>query len=338
MKKTFRNIAIAVAVIVLVGGITELTARWYLGLGDPPLMVRDSEVEYMFAPDRCYCRFGYHVCYNHWSMRSDPFPVHKDNPDERRVLVIGDSIINGGSRTDQSELATQRLQERLKAALHAPVVVGNISAGSWGPANQLAYLRRYGWFDADIAIFVFNSADLHDIPTFETDLGPDFPTETPILAIEELAVRYLPRYLPFLGANEPPPPDDPADQGPVALRALLAAAIKAVPKVIVVLHPTEDETRHGFVADGERIAAIAAAAGVRVVRMDKDLATVVDTGYRDGTHVNAIGQAVYADRLTCLVLDAWGGPSCTTLPPSPTTAPPPPPPLACSPFASQGTR
>ena len=125
--------------------LAEISARTYLGLGDPPLTIRDFSIEYMFAPSRCYRRFGNSICYNQWSMRSDDFASIKTNSIEKRVLVMGDSVINGGALTDQKDLATTLLQQRLSDCLQVPVVVGNVSAGSWGPGNILAYTRRYGW-------------------------------------------------------------------------------------------------------------------------------------------------------------------------------------------------
>jgi len=114
----------------------EAFSRWYLGLGDPPLTVRDPEIEYMFAPNQDVRRFGNRVAYNAWSMRSDPVAPRKPHPREFRMLVMGDSVINGGALTDQTRLATTLAQARLSSSDH-PAFVGNVSAGSWGPENGL---------------------------------------------------------------------------------------------------------------------------------------------------------------------------------------------------------
>ena len=52
----------AIGLVVLLIG-AELGARYVLGLGDPPLSVADSQIEYMFAPSRTYRRFGNMVAY-----------------------------------------------------------------------------------------------------------------------------------------------------------------------------------------------------------------------------------------------------------------------------------
>ena len=126
--------------------------------------------------------------------------------------MIGDSVINGGALTDDRELATRIAQERLAADLERPVWVGNVSAGSWGPGNQLAYLRKFGTFDADVAIVVLSTHDIADVPDFAPDLGPDFPERPPMLALEEAVDRYLPRYVPWLArrAATAPAPKEPA--------------------------------------------------------------------------------------------------------------------------------
>src|SRR3982751_6129423 len=72
-------------VVALVGG--ELVARFYFGLGDPPLMIADPQVEYLYKPSQTVHRFGHVIHYNQYSMRSPDFPVHKTDPNEFRVLV-----------------------------------------------------------------------------------------------------------------------------------------------------------------------------------------------------------------------------------------------------------
>lgn len=184
---------VLLALAVIVSG--ELFCRMVLGLGDPPLYVTDPQIEYMMKPDQDVKRFGNHVFVNHWGMRSPEISQHKQNTDEIRVLIFGDSVVNGGSETDQSLLATTLMQQRLQTTLGRPVVVGNISAGSWGPGNWLAYAKRYGFFDADVLVLVVNSGDFADNPTF-APLKSSHPTQKPLLALQEAVFRYLPRYLP----------------------------------------------------------------------------------------------------------------------------------------------
>src|SRR3954468_7045308 len=80
------RIALALFLLALVAG--ELFARFYLGLGDPPLSIADPQIEYLFKPDQDCRRFGRRIHYNHYSMRAEDFPEHKAQPNELRVLVV----------------------------------------------------------------------------------------------------------------------------------------------------------------------------------------------------------------------------------------------------------
>src|SRR5437762_14351160 len=82
------------AVVLLV--LAELGARFVLGLADQPLSQADPQIEYMFKADKECRSLGHRIKYNHYSMRSDDFPRHKSDPSELRVMVVGDSIVNGG--------------------------------------------------------------------------------------------------------------------------------------------------------------------------------------------------------------------------------------------------
>lgn len=158
------------------GMVAEGVARWGLGLGDPPLMLADARMEYRARPGD-YQRLGNRMSFNAVSMRSDPVPPARDEtagtPHVLRVLFLGDSVIHGGSQTDQDELATSILQRKLTAALGRPVWVGNASAGSWGPGNWLAYTQTFGWFDADAVVVVASGHDAGDAMTFDREVGVD---------------------------------------------------------------------------------------------------------------------------------------------------------------------
>jgi hypothetical protein len=134
-------------------------------------------------------------------MRSEPFSKKK-NSNELRVMVFGDSVVNGGNLTDHDNLATTILKDKLSKILDKNVVVGNISAGSWGPGNWLAYAQEYGFFDADIIVLVISSHDYIDNPTFQPLDKNTHPTTKPISALIEGIERYLPRYIPKMSKNQ----------------------------------------------------------------------------------------------------------------------------------------
>ncbi len=171
----------------------ELTLRFVVGLGDPPLYQVDRELEYLLRPSQSCNRFHHRITVNDYGMRADEFPPRKSLPGELRILVIGDSVIYGGVRIDQTEIDTEILKRDLQQELGRPVVVGNASAKSWGPPNELAYLKRYGTLDADVVILELSSHDYADAPTFVPVVGvsSEYPDKKPALALTDLFESYI---------------------------------------------------------------------------------------------------------------------------------------------------
>lgn len=67
MKKVLLTIFSGVSVLV----VAELVSRYWLGLGDPPLVIGDPGVDYIFATNQNCNRFGNRIIYNDASMRCD---------------------------------------------------------------------------------------------------------------------------------------------------------------------------------------------------------------------------------------------------------------------------
>ena len=189
-----RVIIVSFCAIISAVAFAEVLSRYYLGLGTPPLSVAHPTIEYMFKPNQEVTRFGNRFVINRYGMRTDDFPAQK-RPGELRIMVYGDSVVNGGNLTDHAGLATTMLRRELEARTGRDVVVGNISAGSWGPGNWLAYAREYGFFGADMIVLVISSHDSGDVPTFQPLDPATHPTESPVSAFWEGIERYVPRYI-----------------------------------------------------------------------------------------------------------------------------------------------
>jgi hypothetical protein len=305
--RSFVRLALVLAVLSasLIGG--EAFSRYGLGLGDPPLTIIDNEIEYLFAPSRSYSRFGNVISYNSKSMRATEIPLEK-KPGDIRVIIIGDSVVNGGALIDQRNIASELLREKLGS--HA--WVGNISAGSWGPANMLAYVRRYGFFNADAAIIIVSTHDLEDLPEFRQHYGVDFPEEPPSFALTELVTRYLPKYFPaltsYLVQGSSPATVTYSDEerlqkGEAALQGLIDFTQQHVHEVTVVIHPTKNEI--GDLADvnikkREQLKRVLEATHVRFIDpVNSQLWNI--SLYRDNIHLNERGHAVYARIFECLL-------------------------------------
>ena len=121
-------------------------------------------------------------------MRSLPIGTN----DGCTVLGFGDSVLNGGTLTDQDSIATTIVEKQLRRT-NANLRFLNISAGSWGPDNCAAYLKKFGSFDAKMIVLFVSSHDAHDNMTFEKTVGvhKSYPNEQYPLALLELLDRYV---------------------------------------------------------------------------------------------------------------------------------------------------
>jgi lysophospholipase L1-like esterase len=326
-------IGLAIALVVV-----ELVARFYIGLGDPPLLMSDPQLEYLYQPNQTCRRFHNLIHYNAYSMRSDDFALRKRSPEELRVIVVGDSVVNGGAQTDQSELATSILARELTGELARPVVVGNVSAGSWGPDNELAYLQRYGMFDADVLVIVVSSHDYADVATFEPLVGVvrDMPDRKPLTATGELWTRYVWPWLQWklalaarpvkpaaTSGDAPPAPDAVARPEAIArsvgaLREMIRLARRAGVRVIVAQHLAESEQTGGVQPGHDVLRDAAAEEGVeRIVQLGPAFAESLKNGgkpYRDSIHPNAAGQRLIAAEVKPAILDVVRSRAAATRP------------------------
>lgn len=294
---------VLLTLLVLTG---ELAARFAIGLGTPPLVIEDETIEYMFRPNQDIYRFHNRQLFNRFGMRSEDFPEHKHD-NELRVLVVGDSVVNGGSLTDQNELATTIVQHDLERdPRFNTITVGNISAGSWGPANQLAYLEKFGCFDADKIVFVLSSHDYSDVPTFAPLNPRTHPSSTPISALYEGIDRYLLKPAPWRSQRPhtiatAPPSEEVCEQH---IQDLLSHASSSDATVAVIQYLNRQEIISGNVEDGyPQIHRICEELGVRTINnraIFSDAIKKKQQPFRDKIHPNAYGQTLLAQ----LILEA----------------------------------
>lgn len=315
-RKRWLRVVLVLFIVAMIAG--EMFARFYLGLGDPPLSIVDEQLEYRFKPG-VYHRFGKTISYNIFSMRSGPVTPQKLDANSLRVLVLGDSVINGGALTDDRDLATTRLQRDLSHSLKRPVFVGNISAGSWGPPNQFAYLKKFGWFDADAIVLVLSSHDGADAQEYVSLVGSaSFPDTAPSFALVELISRYsgLGKWFAVAPSDALDVPGGATSESLIPARqAQCRAAILAILNesktrgvpAYVALHTTRDEIAGTPDSNREIILQAAKDAGVLVIDMSGAFADSLKTGkdpYRpgDNVHPNEIGQQLIADALKPILL------------------------------------
>ena len=300
-KRRQGRLVAVVGVLVAAMISAEVMLRTVAGLGDPPLYRPDPAIEYVLVPGT-YRRFGNTIFVNSVHMRSPEAALGTRRRGERRVMVLGDSVVNGGSLTDQDSLATQLLPAMVpRLDGDATMTVCNVSAGSWGPGNLLAFVRRFGTFDCTDAVIVLNSEDATDVPTFAA-LGPEQPTERPWLALQELVENYGAR----LVRRSSPGPANLAASGLAAsaLGDLLDLLTSRGVRCRLLFHPTRQQLIQGKDGSVGALAAQAASRGVPCCSTADRLREMRDGGvepYRDDIHPAAAGQAALARAiLDCL--------------------------------------
>ncbi len=185
-----KMLLIILATLTGIGIIFEASLRLILGFGNPPLYIADEKIGYLLAPDQKVRRMGNEIQINQYSMRSKVIKPTKPKSN-LRVLVLGDSIVNGGWWTDQQETIPALMENELVSSLSSSfteIEVLNASANSWGPRNELAYLERFGLLEAQVVIVIINTDDLFATAPTSIPVGrnPNYPHSKPPLATIEL--------------------------------------------------------------------------------------------------------------------------------------------------------
>lgn len=296
MKKILLFLMI-LCVLCLAG--LELVARLWLGLGDPPLSIPDTEIDYIFAPNQDCNRFGNRIVYNNVSMRSEHDIDAAPKSGQRRVLLVGDSVVNGGVLTDQADLASSLLDAELR--LKGLGDAWNVSAGSWGPMNYAAYFRKYGTFGTTDLVLEVNCHDLwEDDPRQSAgcSVGKDVssPDRKPLLACWEGFTRYLvPRVRRWFGVarinvkvdRTRNPEEIRNESARLNLEACAYLYSLPIERKVLVIHRTQKEWATPGIPPGEvAFREQAEAMGIRILLLCVD----PETDYRDNIHLNVSGQ------------------------------------------------
>lgn len=134
----FKYIIRFLILLLFLAGLTEIILRYKYGFCNAPLYISDPDFEYIYAPNQNAKRFGNVIQTNSLSMRSKEVSPS----DSLVILLIGDSVVNGGNLTDQDSIATTILEKRFVKKYGKKIRVLNISAGSWGPDNIAAFLKN----------------------------------------------------------------------------------------------------------------------------------------------------------------------------------------------------
>ena len=293
MRKTL----ISIIIITGLGLAAEMALRFGLGLGDPPLARLDPATEYELLPSAEYRRWGNTITVNAFGIRTRNHTALPEE-DERRILLIGDSVVYGTNFLDQSETIAAVLENELATSANLAdcrFLVLPMAASSWGPENQAAFLAREGTFGAQAAAVVLSAHDLYDVIDSRPDILPYRLTgsRTAIGDAVEIVLERLWRPQP---PDNPLPPEDRATRSLFALDAMLAQLDATGIRPIIVYHPTTPERASQVQApENERFRDWAATH--KLPFLDLGVAIAEPDGYRDEIHPDATGAARIAAAL-----------------------------------------
>lgn len=289
-----------IVIVITIMVLSEIVLRLVFGLGNPPLYVASEHYEYILAPNQDLTRFGNRIIVNEYSMRSRPI----DSTAQYRILFVGDSVVHGGNLTDHDELASTIVERKLSEQTNKVVQTLNVSAGSWGPDNAAAYLKRHGLFDVDLIVAVWSSHDAGDMMTFRPQVGvdPAMPDERPLFALSEAFMRYGPAPIRAFARDRRDPdvitlrPDWPEpDYSKInpGWDVIIDLADSVDVPLLVYLHAEIDEVKTGhYNSNGERIIDLLDGRHIPIIQALN--VYDVDSDYRDYIHLNARGQAAMA--------------------------------------------
>jgi hypothetical protein len=306
-----------VVTVVVCAALLEAVCRFGLGLGDPPLVTRDSQCGYRFAPSQSVERFGNNVSYDANSVRGNTAEHSVETC--LKTLVIGDSVLNGGTLTDDRNTATGLLNGLELDFSGKPLAFLNLSAGSWAPPQQLAYLKAYGTLNVKLVVLVLSSHDALGPATGDT---PPFPTLKPWTAAEELLLRYgLGVRRQLLGSDAKLGWKAPAAQVPEAVRKksdptavstwclneMITLCNKKQIAVAAVLWPTREESEKGeWDGTAATIRRVLDEQGTPTADLLSNVAATPGFSsrcYRDSIHPTEEGQRLIAGSILELTLD-----------------------------------
>lgn len=295
-KPLVTTLIVFLIVIALVEGSLRI-----LGLGDPPIAIRDTELEYRLVPNRKYKRWGNRIEINSHGFRAADHSVDRP-PSEARLLLIGDSVIYGNHFLDQEDTIAWRLSEILSTPTCFVRVIP-MAVSSWGPINQAAALERHGSFDADEIAIILSGHDLFDTPQYSGTFVP-YRLTKPKTAIGDFITALTERYFPTSSVDLGPSFEDRAQSSLEALNQIKTLSDTADANLLFVYHATTQESASGVSQSGQRLLDWAELNGMRRL----DLSNTANITYRDHIHPDAAGALKIAQALSVAYAETFSCP------------------------------
>lgn len=296
LQRPSRRIGLACVILVLL--ISECGLR-LAGITDFPIFYVDPSLGYVPRPSQS----GRFLDRNRWSFneRSMATDAAWNPASGSNLLLIGNSIVQGGNPIDQED----RLGTVLQNNLGKDLKVWPIAAGGWSNLNEVNYLRRFDdiALSADFFVWEYMAGGLSEVSKWRGEYLT--PTSHPWLASWYVTRRYiLPRFI-DLNETELPPTGAVTQENLAQFDAMLTKLSErsrhTVPGIIF-LYPEScrlSMARLGdeWLPERSQVETVAARHGIMVVDIARD-PTWTAKLYRDAVHPTVEGNQVLARILT----------------------------------------
>ncbi|MEG3897576.1 MULTISPECIES: SGNH/GDSL hydrolase family protein [unclassified Microcoleus] len=312
-------VLIILAVTAGLWAAIEVLLRVLLGFGNPLIYIADAECGYLLAPNQRVRRLGNRIEINEYSMRTVAIAPLAD-PETLRVLLLGDSVANGGWWTHQTDTISEIMARQLRLQVqhlasdaqissqvnYSDFEVLNASANSWGPRNQLAYAKRFGVFGAKALVLLLNTDDLFASAPCALVVGRDrsYPDRKPRSAALELLSRYLLPAMPPRQLAAPWTESDVVGCNLEAMRQIQKIAVSANVEFLLAVTPKRDELGEGSrdweVKARERLAELVETEKITYIDFLPifNCAAELPTLYRDSIHLSPQGNQLVSKTIS----------------------------------------
>ena len=291
MNTTRKRIILSLGAICLSLISVELGLR-AVGLHELPIYESSDKYEYRFVPNQRCTVIGKNLIIKNLGLRGE-LP---DGNDDVVVWYWGDSVINGGIRTDEDSLATTIWDDHAENHFGSSISTVNISQGSWGPENTLNFCKQHRseLGTPTLITLCVSSHDWSDRMTFCYDGHTKDKPSFNYGALANVLNKYFGRTHSCVNKAD----NDVLRKG-IEFDKWLQFSRELNTKMVLYLHPTIEEIQAcNYNSGGNQILKWA---GNNEVLVCKGLEILTENGFRDNIHLKERGQRELANLwMSCL--------------------------------------